>query len=294
MDRSRRALLVGGAGLLAAGCAPSSPRRTADLLRAAPRIGMGTYTLGDDPARRAEEIAALRLGLELGIGHVDTAEMYGDGRAEALVGEALAGRRGAFITTKLHPDRASHDGTLAAARASARRLRVAAIDLYLLHMPPTRHPLDETLRAFARLVAEGTVRLVGVSNFEAPAQLAEAQRALGAVPLACDQVKHTLRDRHAERALGGWCAPRGVALVGYTPFDGFPEDPADPARAALDEIAARHEATARQVALAFLVHRGVRAIPRASRLEHVRENAGALALRLDAAELGRLEAALPG
>jgi diketogulonate reductase-like aldo/keto reductase len=289
----RRRTFIGGAAaaLLMGACRHVRPRPTPASLTLPP-IGMGTYTFGDDPARRADEIAALRLGLELGTTHIDTAEMYGDGRAESLVGEAIVGRRArAVLASKVRPERASYEGTLVACRESLRRLGTDHLDLYLLHSRPNRFPLEETLRAFAELRRRGWVRAIGVSNFDTLAELDEAQRLLGDVPLVCDQVQYHLGARWAERVLLPACQARGLVLVGYSPFARLPED--GPGRAVLDEIAAAHVATVHRVVLAFLLRGGIRQIPRAARPEHVRDNAAARSLRLSPDELARLEAAFP-
>jgi len=295
MTLTRRQLLLAGLPGAAwlSGCGARSRVQRDPFVgrRRVSLIGQGTYTLGDDPQRRQEELIALRLGLDLGLGHIDTAEMYGDGRSESLVGEAIRGRRGqVFLSTKIRPDRASYAGTLEACDESLARLGTDHLDLYLLHMPPTRYPLEETLRAFDELVRRGKVRAIGVSNFETPALLDEARR-LARSPLACNQIKHSLLARHLQSRLEPTCRALGIALVGYTPFADFPS--AGPGLVALETVARARGASTHQVALAFLAKDGVLQIPRASRPEHVRDNAGALHLHLTPADLTTLELAFP-
>ena len=296
-----RSSLAGCAGGLVSGvlgCAgtPRGDRRAfGDSRVKVPLVGQGTYKLGEDPPRRAEELRALRLGLDLGLTHIDTAEIYADGGAEALVGEAISGRRHhVFLVSKISPDNASYEGSLRAVDASLRRLRTDHLDLYLLHWAPTRYPLAETMRAFEAMVERGKVRAIGVSNFELPAQLIEAQAALTRTRIACNQMKYNLADRHIERELLPYCRAQGIAVTGYSPFADFPSTVSRPgAVATLEEIGAKHGASAHQTALAFLFRAGVFQIPRAATREHVRDNAGALRLRLDASEVERLDRVFP-
>ncbi len=258
-----------------------------------PVIGQGTWNLErDDPAAA---VAALRRGLDLGLTHVDTAEMYGDGRVEVLVGRAIAGRRDeVFLVSKVLPAHASRAGVQRACEASLRRLGTDRLDLYLLHWPG-RHPLEETLAGFADLVRAGKIRFFGVSNFDVD-DLARAVAIAGPGAIACNQVLHHLGERAIEHALVPWCAARGIAVVGYSPFGSgdFPAPTSHGGRV-LAEVAARLGATPRQVALAFLVGRSdvLFTIPKAARAAHVEENAAAGALVLGAADVARLDVAFP-
>jgi diketogulonate reductase-like aldo/keto reductase len=238
----------------------------------APVIGQGTWHMGEDARARDQEIAALRLGLDLGLTHIDTAEMYADGGAEEIVGAAIADRRAeVLLATKVKPAGASYDGTLRAFEASLRRLRTSYIDLYLVHWWSDRHPISETMRAMETLVERGLLRGIGVSNFDVP-QLQAAQAALRRERILCNQVLYHLGDRGAESELLPFCERTGIALVGYTPLarGGF-------LRGVVAEIARKHGRTPRQVALNFLTRRpALFTIPKAARLEHVRENAAAL------------------
>jgi diketogulonate reductase-like aldo/keto reductase len=290
MSLSRRGLLAGGLGFLASCGGTLVARSRGPRLSRVPTIGMGTYTLGDDAARRGEELLALRTGLELGMRFIDTAEMYGDGRSEALVGEAIRGRP-AFVCSKVRPERASYEGTLAACAESRRRLGLAHIDLYLLHQPPTRYPLEETMRAFDELLRRGWVKSIGVSNFETAGEV-KAARGTSDRAIACDQVKYGLRTRRAERALASYCREARVTLVGYMPFDGFPEE-GQPERAVLEDVGRDKGASAHQIALAFLARDGIVQIPRASTVAHVRDNAGALHVQLTPADIARIDRAFP-
>lgn len=239
---------------------------------------------------RAQAIASLRRGLELGLTHVDTAEMYGSGTVEELVAEAIEGRRDQiYLVSKVLPRNASRTGTVRACERSLARLKTDRLDLYLLHWPGP-HPLEETIAAFEQLQAAGKIRAYGISNFDA-AGLERAIAIAGEGRIACDQVPYHLDDRECEAELLPLCERRGVALVGYSPF-GSGQFPSDARAGVLDEIARAHRATARQVTLAFLTRRpSLFAIPKASRAAHVEDNAGAADLALTAAEVARIDAA---
>ena len=257
-----------------------------------PAIGQGTWNL--EKSKRADAIAALRQGLDLGMTHIDTAEMYGTGAAESLVGEAIAGRRDqAFLISKVLPQNASHSGTIQACEASLRRLKTDHLDCYLLHWRG-RYPLQETFAAFEELQQSGKILSWGVSNFDV-GDLEEAAAIVPQSRIACNQVLYHLRERAIEAAVLPWCAGRGIAVVAYSPFgqDRFP-GPRTPGGRVLEEIAAAHQATPRQVALRFLLRSpAVFAIPKASKTAHVIENAGAGELRLTPAEITRIEDAFP-
>jgi diketogulonate reductase-like aldo/keto reductase len=250
-------------------------------------IGQGTWHMGEARGSRKDEVAALRLGIELGLTHIDTAEMYGDGGAERVVAEAVAGRRGdVFIATKVLPSNASHAGTLRACEHSLKRLRIDYVDLYLLHWWSGEHPVAETMRAMEELVARGLVRFIGVSNFDV-GQIKAAQAALRRERLACNQVLYHLRDREIEKAVLPYCEAQEIAVVGYTPLarGGYMSG-------AAAEVARRHGRTPRQVALNFLTRRpALFTIPKASRPDHVRENAAALDFALTEADLRAIDAA---
>jgi len=244
---------------------------------------------------RAREVAALRRGIELGLVHIDTAEMYGNGLAEDMIGEAISGtpRERLFIVSKVLPQNATYHGTIAACDASLGRLRSSYLDAYLLHWRG-RHPLGETLRALEDLVDAGKIRSLGVSNFDV-ADLDEARALLSRHPIACNQVLYHLGERYIEKALLDYCSRHGIALVGYSPFGtgSFPGTGPNGGRV-LADIAARHghETTARQVALAFLVRKApLFAIPKASRPEHVEDNAGALRLSLSETDMRDIDQA---
>jgi diketogulonate reductase-like aldo/keto reductase len=255
-----------------------------------PPIGQGTWQIGHGD--RAAAVAALRAGLDLGLSHVDTAEMYDD--AEGIVGEAMAGRRDeVFLVSKVLPANASRRGTLRACERSLARLRTDHLDCYLLHWREDE-PLEETIAAFEQLVAEGKIRSWGVSNFDV-ADLDEALAIAGAGRIACNQVLYHLRERAIEHDVVPWCRRHDVAVVGYSPFGSgrFPAARTVGGRVLL-RIADAHGATARQVALRFLVRiPGTFAIPKASRADHVGENAGAGRLELTDAEVAAIDAAFP-
>ncbi len=243
-------------------------------------IGQGTWGMGESRRTEKDEIAALRLGIELGLTHIDTAEAYGEGGSERVVGRAVEGRRSeVFITTKVWPDNASYAGTIRACEGSLRRLRTDYIDLYLLHWP-SHHPIAETMRAMEGLVRRGQIRFIGVSNLDV-SQLKAAQAALTRERLACNQVLYHLRDRKIERDLLPYCDNHSIAVVGYTPLarGGFH-------RGVVAEIAKKYDRTPRQVALNFLTRRpSLFTIPKASQAEHVRENAAALDFTLSPDDL---------
>jgi diketogulonate reductase-like aldo/keto reductase len=256
-------------------------------------IGQGTWYIEQADSKTA--IGALRRGLDLGMTHVDTAEMYGSGAAETLVGEAIAGRRDeVFLVSKVLPHNASRNGTIAACERSLKRLRTDRLECYLLHWRGS-HPLADTVAAFERLRADGKILSWGVSNFDVD-DLDEIREIAGAGRLACNQVLYHLRERAIEHAVIPWCEANGVAVVAYSPFGhagGFP-GPHTAGGRVLKAIAERHNSTPRQVALRFLTRRAsLFAIPKASNPEHAEENVGAGALNLSAAELAQIDAAFP-
>ncbi len=246
---------------------------------------------------RAAEIAALRRGLDLGLCHIDTAEMYGNGLAEQAIGEAIAGlpREGMFIVSKVLPQNATYQGTIAACEASLRRLRLDYLDVYLLHWRG-RHPLAETLRALEDLVDAGKIRALGVSNFDV-SDLDEARVLLRRHPIACNQVLYHLGERYVEGDLMEYCQRHNIAVVGYSPFGtGTFPGPATVGGRVLATVAARHApgTTARQVTLAFLAREApLFAIPKAVRPEHVDENAGALRIALSETDIREIDEAFP-
>jgi diketogulonate reductase-like aldo/keto reductase len=255
-----------------------------------PVIGQGTWNI--DNGDREAAIAALRVGLDLGMTHIDTAEMYGD--AEEMIAEAIAGRRNeVFLVSKVLPQNASRSGTIAACERSLARLQTDWLDCYLLHWRG-EYPLEETIEAFRRLQSDGKVRSWGVSNFDVP-DLAEARDIAGAGALACNQVLYHLGQRAIEHAVLPWCEKHGVPVVGYSPFGHgrFPGSHTSAGRV-LQEIAVRHNATPRQVALRFLVRRpSLFTIPKSSRPEHAAENAEAGDLYLSEAELAWIDESFP-
>jgi diketogulonate reductase-like aldo/keto reductase len=257
------------------------------------RIGQGSWKIeetADEPA-----IAALRRGLDLGLTHIDTAEMYGSGDSETLIGRAIEGRRDeVFLVSKVLPTNASARGTLAACEKSLRRLRTDRLDCYLLHWRGS-HPLEDTIQAFETLVRNGKILSWGVSNFDVD-DLEEVTRIAGAARPACNQVLYHLQERAIEHAVLPWCARQNIAVVAYTPFgqSAGAFDARTTSGGVLHAVAKAHGATARQVALAFLLrHPDVFAIPKAASLAHVADNAGAMALRLSEAELAQIDAAYP-
>lgn len=254
-----------------------------------PVLGQGTWFMGDHRNRRAEEIATLRAGLDLGMTLVDTAEMYGDGASEELVGEAINGRRDeVFLVSKVLPSNASRNGTIAACERSLRRLGTDRLDLYLLHWRG-RTPFVETIEAFEKLQRDGKIRRWGVSNMDVH-DMKELLRAPGGDAVATNQVLYNLTRRGIEFDLLSQAQQRGLPLMAYSPIEQgrlshYPE---------VQDIAERHGVTPAQVALAWVLRQqGVIAIPKASRVEHVQQNRAALDLQLTEQDLAELDEAFP-
>ena len=261
--------------------------------RDVPIVGQGTWNVPTRGARADEAKRSLRRGIELGMVHVDSAEMYGDGAAERLVGEAIAGlpREQLFLVSKVLPSNATLDGTIRACEASLARMRVDYVDCYLLHWRGDV-PLGETMRALEKLVRDGKTRALGVSNFEV-ADLEEARAALETESIACNQVLYHLGERTIESNEAAYCREHDIAIVGYTPFGRG--DWMDRAGArAIDEIARKRGVSPHAVILAFLTREPiVFVIPKSSTVTHVEENAAAGDLRLDAAEIAAIDEAFP-
>ncbi|WP_192255710.1 aldo/keto reductase [Mesorhizobium silamurunense] len=256
---------------------------------AVPVLGQGTWKMGEDRQRRADEVAALRLGLDLGITLIDTAEMYAGGGAEEVVAEAIAGRRDeTFLVSKVLPTNASRAGVKRACENSLKRLATDRIDLYLLHWPGSV-PLDETVEAFEALKAAGKIRHWGVSNFDTD-EMEELVGLPSGANVQSNQVLYNLSRRGPEFDLAPWSLERGIPLMAYSPV----EQGALARNARLDAVAARHNATSAQIALAWVMaQKGVIAIPKASRQEHVRQNAAALDIALTAEDFAELDRAFP-
>jgi diketogulonate reductase-like aldo/keto reductase len=255
-------------------------------------IGQGTWNMEKDDRRAA--IAALRRGLDLGMSHIDTAEMYGDGQVEEMVAEAIDGRRAeVFLVSKVLPQNASRHGTAQACERSLRRLRTEYLDCYLLHWPGS-HPLKDTIAAFEELREAGKIRAWGLSNFDEE-ELAAALDIAGEGKIACNQVLYHLQERAIEHAVIPFCDEHGIAVVAYSPFGSgdFPS-PASAGGSVLAGIAKAHDATPRQIALAFLLRfPSLFAIPKASHAEHAADNAGASEIDLAEDELRRIDEAFP-
>jgi diketogulonate reductase-like aldo/keto reductase len=251
-------------------------------------LGQGTWYFAEDPRRREAEIRSLRTGLDLGLSVVDTAEMYADGAAEELTGEAIAGRRDeVFLVSKVLPFHATRRGTVRACEASLRRLGTDRIDLYLLHWTGSV-PLVETLAGFADLLQAGMIRHWGVSNLDT-ADMVELHALPGGDRAATDQVLYNLARRGPEYDLLPYCRERRIPVMAYSPVEqgrllGHP---------ALAAVARRHGVTPAQIALAWVIRTDVCAIPRTANPAHVRENAAALELVLTEDDLAELDGAFP-
>lgn len=255
----------------------------------APVVGQGTWEMGVRDSERAREVAALQRGFELGLWLVDTAEMYADGGAEKVVGEAIRGRRDqVLVVSKVLPNNASRNGTMRACERSLKRLGTDTIDLYLLHWPGPE-PLEETLAAFVELRQQGKIRHYGVSNFDID-DMQQAEALLGGSGITCNQVFYNLNRRSMEGQLLPWCLEREVLIMAYTPYDQGRLQ----GKAALQAVARRHNVTPEQVALAWTIRDpGVVVIPKASDLEHVQQNADAAVLVLSDEDHSELDAAFP-
>jgi diketogulonate reductase-like aldo/keto reductase len=251
-----------------------------------PQLGQG---MGEDSRRRKDEVAALKLGLDLGMTLLDTAEMYGNGGAEEVVAEAVAGRRDqCFIVSKVLPENSTRAGTIAACERSLKRLKTDRIDLYLLHWrgPPK---LEETLAGFEALLESGAIRAWGVSNFDV-ADMEELAALSGGRACASNQVLYNLRRRGIEAELLPWCRERKIPITGYSPV----EQGRLLRERALTSVAIRHRATPAQIALAWVLRqKDMIVIPKATTLEHVRENRAALDIALTGPDIAELDRAFP-
>jgi diketogulonate reductase-like aldo/keto reductase len=261
-----------------------------------PALGLGTWRMGESPGARSTEVAAVRLALEIGYRVIDTAEMYGEGGAESVVGQALAeamragtvSRDEVFVVSKVYPHNASRSGVRAACERSRQRLGLDRIDLYLLHWRG-QHPLAETVAGFEGLQAQGWIGQWGVSNFDVD-DMEELLRVQGGAACAANQVYYSLGERGAGFALLPWLQRHGMPLMAYCPID----QGRLAGDTALAELARRHGASASQVALAWAMQQpGVMAIPKAVREVHLRENFAAAALQLTPADLAEIDALFP-
>ncbi|CAN5791446.1 aldo/keto reductase [soil metagenome] len=254
-----------------------------------PALGMGTWKMGESNRHFQREVEALRYGLELGLTLIDTAEMYGEGGAEEVVAQVIAGRRSeVFLVSKVYPHNASKTGVVSACDRSLKRLNTDYLDLYLLHWRGSV-PLSETLEAFQSLKAAGKIRSYGVSNFDTE-DMAEAVCLEGGQAIATNQVLYNLTRRGIERNLLPWCRQQNISIMAYSPI----EQGRLLNNQALKKMARERDVTAAQIAIAWLLHQDdVIVIPKSSRIEHVKQNYAALNLALSAEELATLETAFP-
>ena len=253
-----------------------------------PVLGMGTWHMGERPRARAQEVAALRLGLDAGMVLIDTAEMYGEGGAEEVVGEAIARRRqDVFLVSKVYPHNASRRGAIAACKRSLKRLSTDRLDLYLLHWRGDV-PLTETIAAFEALRADGSIRAWGVSNFDR-AGMEELLRLPGGEHCVANQVLYNLESRGIEWDLLPLCRRQGIAIMSYSPLD----EGRLLRRRALGELAARAAVTPSQLALAWLLAHQVAVIVKAADPAHVHDNRSALDVTLGADLLAAIDRAFP-
>ena len=254
-----------------------------------PQLGQGTWHMGESGRARKDEVTALKLGLDLGMTLIDTAEMYGNGGAEEVVAEAVAGRRDeCFIVSKVLAENSTRAGTIAACERSLKRLKTDRIDLYLLHWRG-RPELEETVSGFEALLASGAIRAWGVSNFDID-DMEELVALQGGAACAGNQVLYNLRRRGIEAGVLPWCRERGMPIMAYSPI----EQGRLLRDRALTGVAIRHRATPAQIALAWVLrHTDMMVIPKATTLEHVRENRAALDIALTEQDLAELNRAFP-
>ncbi|HEX2271932.1 MAG TPA: aldo/keto reductase [Pyrinomonadaceae bacterium] len=275
----------------------SAPKVRTTLLpsgRPMPVLGQGTWRMGEDRSRRRSEVAAIQLGLDLGMSLIDTAEMYGEGGAEEVIGEAIADRRaGVFVVSKVYPHNATRRGAIAACERSLRRLKTDYIDLYLLHWRGDV-PLSETLDAFQKLKQEEKILEYGVSNLDVD-DMEEAFALQGGDEIATNQVLYNLAHRGIEWDLLPWCRERRVPMMAYSPLgDDRAEQKRIFSQEAVKSVASRHNATPAQIALAWLLrHPDVVVIPKSSSPEHIRENRAAHDIKLTEHDLQELDQAFP-
>jgi diketogulonate reductase-like aldo/keto reductase len=266
-----------------------------------PVIGQGTWLIENGGGGSLLAIKSLQLGIELGMTHIDTAEMYGNGRAEELVGQVIAGKRDEiFLVSKVLPSNASYEGTIRSCRQSLKRLNTDYLDLYLLHWPSSSYSISETMKAMEKLASDGMIRHIGVSNFGVE-ELKEAEKALRNERISCNQVLHHLGYRGIEKSILPYCAKQQIAVVGYSPFGhvGSLFSTSSQNKGGrlqlLGEIAKRHGKTPRQVALNFLTsrHPNVFTIPKTSNPDHVRENSESVGWDLAEDDVKSIDEAFP-
>jgi diketogulonate reductase-like aldo/keto reductase len=256
-----------------------------------PALGQGTWRMGESKGAHKDEVEAVRLGIELGMTLIDTAEMYGEGGAEEVVGEAIAGQRDrVFVVTKVYPYNATRTKMPEACERSLKRLRIDVIDLYLVHWRQKSPPLPETVDAFEKLRSAGKIKRWGVSNFDA-GDMKELFAIAKGPNCAADQVLYNLEHRGVEVDLMPWCRKNNVPTMAYSPLGhgrGFMTDPT------LQKVAQRHDASAAQIALAWLLRQpNVITIPKASNLTHVRENARSIDIEFAKGDLEEIEHRFP-
>ena len=256
-----------------------------------PALGQGTWRIGEKKSAHADEVAALRLGIELGMTLIDTAEMYGEGGAEKIVADAIEGQRDrVFVVTKVYPHNASHTELPRACERSLKRLRIDTIDLYLLHWREKNTPLAETVETFEKLRATGKIKRWGVSNFDVD-DMKEMLSIENGQNCATDQVLYNLENREIESGLLPWSLKNEIPIMAYAPVGhgrGLLEN------ATLKKIAKRHDATPAQIALAWVLRQpGMIAIPKANNEEHVRDNACSTEVKLTKEDLTQLDQEFP-
>lgn len=269
--------------------APALPQVKLPNGETVPQLGQGTWRMGESARARKDEVATLKLGLDLGLTLIDTAEMYGNGGAEMVVAEAVAGRREeCFIVSKVLPENATKAGTIAACERSLKRLKTDRIDLYLLHWRG-EPSLEESLAGFEALKASGSIRHWGVSNFDV-GDMEELFRLAGGAACATNQVLYNLRRRGIEAGLLPWCRERAIPIMAYSPF----EEGRLLRERVLTQVAIRHRASTAQIALAWILRQGdMMVIPKTSTEARVRENRAALDIELTERDLAELAKAFP-
>ena len=258
-----------------------------------PVIGQGTWLIDESNETEVEAVETLQMGLDLGMNHIDTAEMYGNGRVEELVAQAINGRRNdVFLVSKVLPSNASYEGTIAACKQSLKRLKTEWLDLYLLHWS-SNFPIQETMRAMEKLVSEGYVKYIGVSNFDIN-ELKEAEKALKDERICCNQVLYHLGDRGIENKIIPYCKEKKIAVVGYSPFGHSKSLYQSSFGNSLENLSIKYNRTPRQIILNFLVtYKYIFTIPKTTHVKNVIENANSVGWNLESEDIELINQAFP-
>ena len=258
-----------------------------------PVIGQGTWLIDESKETEVESVETLQTGLDLGMNHIDTAEMYGNGRVEELVAQAINGRRkNVFLVSKVLPSNASYEGTIAACKQSLKRLKTEWLDLYLLHWP-SNFPIHETMRAMEKLVSEGYIKYIGVSNFDID-ELKAAENALKNERICCNQVLYHLGDRGIENKIIPYCEEKKIAVVGYSPFGHSKSIYQSSFGNILENLSIKYNRTPRQIILNFLVtYKYIFTIPKTTHVKNVIENSHSVGWNIESEDIELINKSFP-